>query len=108
LIPKYFGLYLGNGKFSQSGWNGYMKDWHLCLGPTCARSDDYEKLNCAHPIITADPKDPLSLGPGLPGCEIKDKCKDGMYPPCEVEKKGEASAKIIHSSPEPKPSDLIP
>lgn len=36
-IPKYFGLYLGNVEGSTSGWNGDMKDWHLCLGSGCAR-----------------------------------------------------------------------
>jgi len=58
-----------------------MKDWHLCLGSGCARDDEFEDFNCADPIETADASDPLSLGPGLPGCELPDYCANGLYPP---------------------------
>jgi hypothetical protein len=69
-----------------------MKDWHLCLGSGCARDDNFEEFNCADPIETADPEDELSLGPGLPGCELPEYCDDGLYPPCEEPEVWEGSA----------------
>jgi hypothetical protein len=80
-IPKYFGLYTGNGPNSAMGWNGSIKDLHLCLGAGCAREDNFEEFNCAAEIEYADPSDPLSLGPDMPGCEAEG-CENGMYPPC--------------------------
>jgi hypothetical protein len=71
-----------------------MKDWHLCLGSNCAREDGFEDLNCADPIETADPNDELSLGPGLPGCELPTYCDAGFYPPCEDVVEWEGSAEI--------------
>lgn len=87
-----------------------MKDWHVCYGETCARDDDFEDFNCADPIETADPDDELSLGPGLPGCELPDLCDTGMYPPCDEEEpeEYEGSAEVIIDWPELDPSDLIP
>jgi len=62
-IPKYFGLYIANSATAANGWNGIIKDLHLCLGAGCAREDNFEELNCAEMIEYADPSDPLSLGP---------------------------------------------
>jgi hypothetical protein len=31
-IPKYFGLYIANSLTAANGWNGLIKDLHLCLG----------------------------------------------------------------------------
>jgi len=59
-----------------------MKDVHLCLGTNCAIDDGFEAFNCADVIEWADPEDPLSLGPDMPGCEV-DSCENGMFPPCE-------------------------
>jgi len=64
-----------------NGWNGAIKDLHLCLGTGCARDESFEELNCADQIEYADPEDPLSLGPDQPGCET-DGCENGLYPPC--------------------------
>jgi len=80
-----FGLYLGNVEGSTSGWNGEMKDWHLCLGSGCARDDDFEEFNCADPIEIADKTAEESLGPALPGCELPEYCSTGLYPPCTCE-----------------------
>jgi hypothetical protein len=62
-----------------------LKDVHVCYGKKCAVDDGFEKFNCAVPIEKADAEDPLSLGPGTPGCKKK-YCKNGLYPPCEPEK----------------------
>jgi hypothetical protein len=89
-----------------------LKDWHLCLGSNCAREDDFEDLNCADPIEVANPLDELSLGPGLPGCELDEYCDDGFYPPCcegdecGVDEEYSAEIKINYDSVDP--TDLIP
>jgi len=85
-----------------------LKDWHLCLGSSCAKEDGFEDLNCADPIETADPNDELSLGPGLPGCELPEYCDDGFYPPCDVTPAWEGSAEVEINMPEVDPTDLIP
>jgi len=85
-----------------------MKDVHVCYGKKCAIDDDYEEKNCAVPIEKADVDDPLSLGPGLPGCKIK-YCPDGMIrDPCKPEEKYNGSAEVTIKWPDVKPSDLIP
>lgn len=87
-----------------------MKDWHLCLGQNCALDGDFEDINCADPIDTANPDDPESLGEGLPGCDIKDVCDDGSFPPCDdvVPTEGEGSVEVETTFPDLDPSDLIP
>ena len=49
-IPKYFGLTLGNSLHNYNGWNGDLKDWHLCLGNECYKENNFEEFNCAEPI----------------------------------------------------------
>jgi len=44
---EYFGLYIANSANAANGWNGIIKDLHLCLGAGCAREDNFEELNCA-------------------------------------------------------------
>jgi hypothetical protein len=62
-----------------------MKQTTLCLGTGCYRIDDFEELDCAEPIETADSTNPLSLGVGLPGCDEPGPiCPDGTYPDCET------------------------
>lgn len=86
-----------------------MKDWHLCIGSGCAREDNFEDLNCADPIDTADPEDPDSLGTGQPGCDLGTYCDDGMYEPCEEPPaEWEGSAEVTIEWPEIDSSDLIP
>jgi hypothetical protein len=85
-----------------------MKDWHLCLGSNCAREDGFEDLNCADPIETADPNDELSLGPGLPGCDLPTYCDDGFYPPCEDVVEWEGSAEITIDYDSIDPTGVIP
>jgi len=85
-----------------------MKDWHLCLGDKCSRDSDFEDYNCAEPIETADPEDPLSLGVGEPGCEIIDEyCDNGLFPPCSDTVVVEYSAEVKIDWPEIKTSDYI-
>jgi len=84
-----------------------MKDWHLCIGETCARDDLFEEYNCAEDIETADPEDPLSLGEGEPGCDLGDYCDNGLYPPCYDEVPVEYSAEITIDWPELDVSEYI-
>jgi hypothetical protein len=90
-----------------------MKDWHLCLGSNCAIIDDFEDLNCADPIETADKTADESLGPALPGCDLGEYCDDGMYEPCDCEGDdcdvvSEYSAEIHIDYTHVDPTDLIP
>jgi len=107
-LPKYFGAYLSNSDIATNGWNGYMKDWHVCLGTNCARTDDFEDLNCATPIEDVDMENAFDdLGPGEPGCELDDYCENGLFEPyCEVEEVFEGSAKVTIEWPEVDASDL--
>lgn len=74
-----------------------MKDWHLCLGSGCARDSNFEEFNCADHIDVADPLDELSLGPGLPGCELDEYCEEtGFYGKCKEEPTVyEGSAEVV-------------
>lgn len=101
-------MYLGNEMGSNTGFNGDMKEWHLCLGSNCAIDGGFEDLNCAEPIETADPEDPFSLGVGMPGCGLLSSCSNGLPEPCEPETEPfEGSAQIEIEWPEIDPSDLI-
>jgi len=64
-------------------------------------------LNCADPIETADPEDPLSLGPDQPGCELDEYCETGLYPPCEPVEEWEGSAEVTITWPEIEVTDYI-
>lgn len=87
-----------------------MKDWHVCLGCDCVKTDDFEEFNCATPIEEVDMDEPeLGLGPGNPGCEddLPEPCENGLYYPyCEVEPSFEGSAKVTIDWPEVDPSDI--
>lgn len=88
-----------------------MKDWHLCLGSGCYKEDDFEDepFNCAVPIEDADPEDELSLGPGLPGCELDPYCEDGLWrDPCVDLPKEEYSAIVTIDYSEVNATDIIP
>lgn len=61
-IPKYVGFYLGNKQGYTNGFEGDLKDWHLCLGDSCVYTESFEELNFAESIETADPEDVNSLG----------------------------------------------
>lgn len=86
-----------------------MKDWHLCLGASCYREENFEELNCASPIEEADVEDLDSLGTGRPGCDTTTECDNGLYPPCQPPIEDyEGSAKVAALWPEVTISDLIP
>lgn len=81
-----------------------MKDWHLCLGPECARDDDFEELNCADPIEESDMSD-ASLGEDNPGCPLDKYCENGLWEdPCdgeEVHEEYSAEIKIDYTQVDP-------
>lgn len=86
-----------------NGWNGYMKDWHVCLGKECSIVDDFEDLNCATPIEDVDMDDPENdLGEGNPGCAVCEyQCENGLCDPyCEPSTTFEGSAKVEIEYPE--------
>lgn len=64
-------------------------------------------MNCADVIEWADPEEPTSLGPDMPGCQAEG-CENGMYPPCDVETPYEGSAIEHIEWPEVEVTDLIP
>jgi len=85
-----------------------MKDWHVCFGDECARDSSFEEYNCAEPIETADPEDPLSLGPDEPGCGLGDDvCDNGLYAPCTDEVPVTYSAEVRVDWPTIEVSDYI-
>jgi hypothetical protein len=86
-----------------------MKQTYLCIGSPCFQEDNFEEINCAEPLTTADSEDPLSLGPDQPGCEGVEYCEEtGLALPCSEVSEYEGSATVDIEWPEIDTSDLIP